>query len=85
MIHIVEVARREARKAFLALSSDAGPNTAHSKLTEEEDTGKDLDLPANDDDRFYKTVPVSFYKCSPNYNKLLIPMGLFTLSLHHLF
>ncbi|XP_042027992.1 G patch domain-containing protein TGH-like [Salvia splendens] len=52
----LDVARREARKAFLALSSDAGPNTARSKLTEE-DTGKDLDLPANDDDRFYKTVP----------------------------
>ena len=68
MIHIAEVARREARKAFLALSSDAGSNTARSKLTEE-DTGKDLDLPANDDDRFYKTIPVRFYKCFPNYNK----------------
>ncbi|XP_057771313.1 G patch domain-containing protein TGH [Salvia miltiorrhiza] len=52
----LDVARRQARKAFLALSSDAGSETARSKLIEE-DTGNDPDLPANDDDRFYKTVP----------------------------
>lgn len=54
--YICEVARRQARKAFLALSSDAG---SESKLIEK-DTGKDLDLPADDEDRFYKTVPVRF-------------------------
>ncbi|KAG6400165.1 hypothetical protein SASPL_136990 [Salvia splendens] len=43
----LDVARREARKAFLALSSDAGSNTARSKLTKE-DNGEDLVNPKQD-------------------------------------
>ncbi|KAH6769549.1 SWAP domain-containing protein [Perilla frutescens var. hirtella] len=53
----LDVARRQARKAFLALSGDAGSEITRSKLIEE-DAGNVLDLPANDNDRFYKTVPV---------------------------
>ncbi|KAI3470210.1 hypothetical protein Pfo_026873 [Paulownia fortunei] len=49
-------ARRQARKAFLALSDNAGSRIAYSKL-DEEDTGDVPDLPADDDNPIYESMP----------------------------
>ncbi|KAK6146343.1 hypothetical protein DH2020_020212 [Rehmannia glutinosa] len=49
-------ARRQARKAFLALSDNVGRDIAHSKL-DEEDTGNVPDLPADDDNQLSKSMP----------------------------
>lgn len=54
-----EDARRQARKAFLALSDSAGLHTASSKLDEED--AEDLPDPlADDDNQFSKSTPVRF-------------------------
>lgn len=62
---IYEVAWRQARKAFLALSQDEGLEIASSKL-DEEDSGNVPDLPADDDNHFTKSTPVRFCPCLSN-------------------
>ncbi|KAL8479362.1 hypothetical protein ACS0TY_026289 [Phlomoides rotata] len=52
----LNVVRRQARKAFLALSQDEGSEIACSKL-DEEDSGNVPDLPADDDNQFIKNSP----------------------------
>ncbi|KAK6122575.1 hypothetical protein DH2020_043684 [Rehmannia glutinosa] len=54
-------ARRQARKAFLALSDNVGRDIAHSKL-DEEDTGNVPDLPADDDNQLSKSMPAYVIK-----------------------
>lgn len=60
-----EVARRQARKAFLALSQDEGSEIACSK-PDEEDSGNVPHLPADDDNQFTKSTPVRLCPCLSN-------------------